>query len=108
MPLDFTHSFGRFNKENENLEIEYLSEKQHFNYIINVIPSKNETELLSDIDSQVFLKDGTQANYLTSGKDGKSLITFMFKKNNWTYILSIEERLLDNPLSTMMEIANSF
>ncbi|MEK3888363.1 hypothetical protein [Bacillus sp. FSL K6-3431] len=29
-PLDFTHSFERFNRENENLEIEYLSEEKPF------------------------------------------------------------------------------
>lgn len=44
-PLDFTHSFGRLNRENEVLEIEYLNVGKHFNYIINIIPAKEELKL---------------------------------------------------------------
>ena len=106
-PLDFTHSFGRFNGEHLGLEIEYLNEDKHFNYIINVIPIKEGGNLLSSTDSTFLLKDGTQAYYSTSGPDRNKLIILMFNKNNWTYILSIEEGLLDKPLHTLVRIANS-
>ncbi|MGE8203031.1 hypothetical protein ACQKP0_00485 [Heyndrickxia sp. NPDC080065] len=106
-PLDFTHSFGRFNEENESLEIEYLNEEKHFKYIINVIPAKERGKLLSSTDAIIPLKDGTEAYYTTSGINGRDLITFMFEKNNWIYILSIEEDLIDKPLPTLVGIANS-
>ncbi|MFC5465002.1 hypothetical protein [Lederbergia graminis] len=106
-PLTFTHSFGRFNKENESLEIEYLNEEKHFNYIINVIPAKKGEKLLSSTDTKISLKDGTQAYYTLSRMDEKNLIIFMFKKNNWTYILSIEEDLISKPLTTLVDIADS-
>ena len=106
-PLDFTHSFGRLNRENEVLEIEYLNVGKHFNYIINIIPAKEELKLFSSKD-KIPLKDGTQAAYYrTSRTNGNNLMTFMFKNNNWIYILSIEEGLIVNPLSTLVEIANS-
>lgn len=107
-PLDFSHSFGRFSKENENLEIEYLNEKKHFNYIINIFPAKYDNKLLPFSDTKIILKDGTQAYYSTSGIDEKSIMILKFKKNNLIYILSIQEILIDNPLSTLEEIANSF
>lgn len=60
-PLDFSHSFGRFSKENEYLEIEYLNEKKHLNYIINIFPAKYGNKLLPFSDTKITLKDGTQA-----------------------------------------------
>ncbi|MBS4199194.1 hypothetical protein KHA93_05935 [Bacillus sp. FJAT-49732] len=106
-PLNFSHTFGRFNRENENLEIEYLNEKKNFNYIINIFPARNERDFFSSTDTKISLKDGTDAYYSTAGKDEKVIIVLMFIKNNWTYILSIEEKLLDDPLPTLVEIANS-
>ncbi|MGE7919144.1 hypothetical protein ACQKM9_09365 [Viridibacillus sp. NPDC093762] len=108
-PLDFTHSFGRFDQGNENLEIEYLNEEKHFNYIINVFPARIGDNLLTrtNYSKLISLKDGTQAFYSTTGIDKKISSILMFKKNNWTYMLSIEERLLDNPVTTLVEIAES-
>lgn len=40
--------------------------------------------------------------------DEKSVMILIFKKNNWTYMLCIQESLIDNPLSTLEEVANSF
>ncbi|WP_332645690.1 hypothetical protein [Lysinibacillus sp. 54212] len=107
-PLDFTHSFGRFNGKHLGLEIEYLNEEKHFNYIINIFPVEEGVKLFSSTDSKILLKDGTQAYYSTSGTNSKKIFIFMFNKNNWTYILSIEEDLLDKPLPTLVGIANSF
>ena len=106
-PLDFSHSFGRFSKENENLEIEYLNEKKHLNYIINIFPAKYSNKLLPFSETKITLKDGTQAYYSISGMDEKSVMTLVFKENNWTYMLSIQESLIDNPLSILEGIANS-
>lgn len=108
--LDFTHSFGRFSSRNETLEIKYLNEKEHFSYIINIIPARNgkhQKDLFSNKANKVSLKDGTQAYYSTSGEEEKVIITFMFIKNNWVYMLNIRESLLDDPVSTLIEIANS-
>lgn len=108
--LEFTHSFGRFSSRNETLEIKYLNEKEHFSYIINIIPAKNgshQKDLFSNYDNKVSLKDGTQAYFSTSGKEGKVIITFMFIKNDWIYMLNIRESLLDDPVSTLTEISNS-
>lgn len=104
-PLDFTHSFGRFSSKNETLEIIYLNEKD--NYIINIIPAKNGKSLYSDIDNKISLKDGTQAYYSTLGKDDKKIFTYRFIKNDWMYILNMQESLLDDPVLTFTEISNS-
>ncbi|MBK3493742.1 hypothetical protein JFL43_02480 [Viridibacillus sp. YIM B01967] len=79
-PLDFTHSFGRFDQGNENLEIEYLNEEKHFNYIINVFPSRIGNNLLSRTNHSkiISLKDGTQAYYSTIGIDKKISSILMF------------------------------
>ncbi|MGE7624041.1 hypothetical protein ACQKMD_13565 [Viridibacillus sp. NPDC096237] len=108
-PLDFTHSFGRFDQGNENLEIEYLNEQKHFNYIINVSPSRKGNTLLNRTNHSkiIPLKDGTKAYYSTAGIDKNISSILMFNKNNWTYMLSIEKSLLDNPVTTLVEIANS-
>lgn len=108
-PLDFTHSFGRFDQGNENLEIEYLNEEKHFNYIINVFPVIKGDNLLSRTNHSkiISLKDGTKAYYSTTGTDKNISSILMFNKNNWTYMLSIEKSLLDNPVKTLVEIANS-
>lgn len=109
-PLDFTHSFGRFNNpegdQNDGLEIEYLNKDKHFNYIINVHPAKYGLKYNPDTDKKITLKDGTQAYYKIIGK--KPIIVFMFEKAGWRYMLCIEERLLDKPISTLVDIANSF
>lgn len=109
-PLDFTHSFGRFNKENDNLELEYLNNKEHTNYIINVFPSKIKiNKFINTNDTQISLKDGTQAYYsYSTGEAEVKVITLKFEKNKWIYLLSIQENLLTNPLSELQEIANSF
>ena len=109
-PLIFTHSFGRLSAkgdQNDGLEVVYLNHEKHFNYIINVRPAKNGMQFKLNTDSKIVLKDGTQANYRTVGKDGR-LLVFMVEKNGWIYYLSIEKSLLDNPISTFTEIANSF
>ncbi|MFC7366491.1 MULTISPECIES: hypothetical protein [Bhargavaea] len=103
-PLEFTHSFGRFSEEHENLEIEFLNEKKRFNYIINIMPSEIRMNTLGY--TKISLEDGTQAYYSSSGTDHKVMV-FIFEKNNWIYMLSIEEALLDNPLQTLADVANS-
>lgn len=108
--LDFTHSFGRFSSRNETLEIKYLNEKEHFSYIINIIPARNgehQKNLFSNYDNIVLLKDGTQAYYSTSREGEKAVITFMFIKNDWVYMLNIRESILDDPISKLTEISNS-
>jgi hypothetical protein len=109
-PLAFTHSFGRFTGEgdqNDGLEVVYLNEEKHFNYIINVRPAKYGKKFNSTTDSKITLKDGTQAYYNTVGKDRRILVVFMFEKDGWGYMLSIQKNLLDKPISTLVEIANS-
>ncbi|MFF2879137.1 carbon monoxide dehydrogenase [Gottfriedia sp. NPDC057991] len=107
-PLTFTHSFGRFignNNINDGLEVEYLNDGKHFNYIINVRPLKNKIKL--PLSSKINLKDGKQADYYTIREGQKKLIVFNFDKNGWNYTLSIQEKLLDNALSTLVKIAES-
>ncbi|WP_062106681.1 hypothetical protein [Bacillus niameyensis] len=105
--MDFTHSFGRFNAENESLEIEYLNVEKDFNYIINVIPAKRGVNLLSRTDSKITLDHGAHAYYNTTERGQRNIIVFMFEKGDWYYMLSIQESLLDKPLSTLTDIANS-
>lgn len=106
--LDFTYSFGRFDRNNEVLEIEYLNEEKHKNYIINIMPIKKRASVFSFTDSELTLDDGTKAYYSSSGAVGKKIITFTFEKNSWIYMFSIDEALLDDPLEKMADIANSF
>lgn len=107
--LDFTHSFARFNQDNDNLEIEYLNNEQRFNYIINVFPSKIGVDKFVNSNAiQIALKDGTQAYYSYSIGKSAQVITLVFEKNKWIYLLSIQEDLLNNPLSELEKIANSF
>lgn len=108
LPLDITHSFGRFDQENETVEIEFLNEKHHFNYIINIMPANKRSTMFSFTDFEVPLDDGTQAYYSVSGMDDQKIILFSFQKSNWIYMISVEVGLLDNPVETMTEVANSF
>lgn len=105
-PLDFTHEFGRFNKTNENLELEYINEKNHTNYIINIFPSHKERSLRYTQGYKVILDDQTKAYYSLTGTSHR-ISTLAFKKNNWIYILSAEERLFEDPLTIFLDIANS-
>lgn len=102
-PLDFTHSFGRFISRNETLEIEYLNEND--NYIINIIPARNGKNL--NTDNEISLKDGSKAYYSTIGSDQETIFIFMVIKNDWKYVFSIKKSLIDDPISTFTEIANS-
>lgn len=68
---------------------------------------KHQKDLFSNNDNKVSLKNGTQAYYSTSGKAEKVINTFMFIKNGWVYMLCIRESLLDDPVSTFIEVANS-
>jgi hypothetical protein len=108
LPLEITHSFGRFDQENETVEIEFLNEKLHFNYIINIMPANKRSTMFSFTDFEVPLEDGTQAYYSVSGMDDQKIILFNFQKSNWIYMISVEVGLLDNPIETMVEVANSF
>lgn len=108
LPLEITHSFGRFDQDNETVEIEFLNEKHHFNYIINIMPANKRSTMLSFTNFEVPLEDGTQAYYSVLGVNDQRIILFGFQKSNWIYMISIETGLLDNPVETMAEIANSF
>lgn len=108
LPLDITHSFGRFDQNNRTVEIEFLNEKNHFNYIINVTTAEKSSNIFSFYDSEIPLKDGTKGYYSLIGMNGTKLITFVFQKGNWIYMISVEEGLLDNPVEKLAEVANSF
>lgn len=108
-PLNFTYSFGRFHEENDHLEIEYLNPEEHLNYIINVFPAKIGMHVFrGENDSQIVLGEGTHAYFSYSPADKEmKVITLKFEKNNWIYLLSIQENMLTNSLSDLEAIANS-
>lgn len=106
-PLEITHQFGRFNKENDNLELEYINEKNHTNYIINIFSSQIEGSLRYNQGNIVILDDQTKAYYWITGTENQRLLTLSFKKNNWIYILSAEESLFEDTLTILLNMANS-
>ena len=110
-PIAFTHSFGRFNnydgEVNDELEIQYLNKDSVINhYKINVKPIKYKIEFKDEqIDQTLLLKDGTEAIFSTWMTGSHLLI---FEMNEWQYILSIDKRTSDRVTQEVfVEIANS-
>jgi hypothetical protein len=118
-PVEFSHHFGRFNKDsnnfNDKFEIEYLNEKQAMNhYNIDVVPVEQRInyEHSKNFTMKTYrLKDGTSALYFTETQTRTPLRRFnilVFEKNDWQYRISVDYRLGDKvPANALLEIAES-
>ena len=107
----FTHSFGRLNnydgENHDELEIEYVNKDIGINhYKINIRPMKHKLEFSErHIDHTVKLSDGSEAIFSTWIQGFQLLV---FEKNDWQYILSIDNRISDMVTQeVLVEIANS-
>lgn len=111
-PIEFTHSFGRLNDlegdVNDGFEIVYHhKDKPKNHYTIDVRPIKYDLELRKEYVDQTFkLKDGSKALYSTQFARGFNLL--IFEKKGWQYILSINKAVSDKVKpEILVEIANS-
>lgn len=109
-PINFTHSFGRFNDLegdiNDSLEIIFIHEKlskHHFK--IDVRPINRKIPVKDQHVTNVYkLKDGNDAKLMkVSG-----FHVLVFEKGNWQYMLNIAEEATDvvTP-EELVAIANS-
>ncbi|WP_343206510.1 hypothetical protein [Bacillus sp. B15-48] len=111
-PIEFTHSFGRLSDSdgdiNDGFEVEYRHiNKPKNHYMIMIRPVKYGLKFTKEhIDQNLKLKDGSQAVYSTNMAEGFNL--FIFDKNGWQYILSINKHVSDRVTpEILVEIANS-
>jgi hypothetical protein len=116
-PVAFTHSFGRFNnldgEMNDKYEIEFLHKDIPQNhYMIFVQPAKYGIKLRKDlvnnklVDLKLKTKDRNEAIYSTRLVSGFNLL--VFEKNGFQYVLSVDKRISDKVTSEILiEIANS-
>ncbi|MGG1685459.1 hypothetical protein [Pseudalkalibacillus sp. NRS-1564] len=111
-PITFTHSFGRFDDLegdiNDELEITYINKdatKNH--YIISIKPSRYKLTLNPNlIDRTIPLKDGTSA-LLSNKKLGRFIVLF-FEDEGWQYRLSLDSASPEKVSPDMLvDIANS-
>ncbi|WP_246941961.1 hypothetical protein [Bacillus pinisoli] len=110
--IEFTHSFGRFNNldgdMNDGFEIEYLHiNKPRNHYMIRVKPVKYGLPIMQEHIDQTFkLKDGSKAFYSTKIARGFNLL--VFQKNGWQYVLNIDKGVSDLVTTdNLVEIADS-
>ncbi|RAV19099.1 hypothetical protein [Paenibacillus contaminans] len=117
-PVEFTHHFGRFNNDPNNLndgfEMEYLHEKQSINhYMLNVRPVQQKINFSKPkrIIKTYKLKDGSEAIYFNtkhSTTDSSWFNILVFEKNGWQYILSVDNRIENSvPDKVLVKIAES-
>jgi hypothetical protein len=111
-PITFTHSFGRYDDLegdiNDELEIEYINKdvtKNH--YMISIKPAKYKLALNPNlIHSTIKLKDGTNAMF-SNKKLGRFSVLF-FEDEGWQYRLSLDSASPENVSPDMLvDIANS-
>ncbi len=111
-PVAFTHSFGRFENPdgevNDRYDIEYVNKdkpQNHFN--ITIQPVKYGVDFRDNqIDQRIKLGDGNEAIYSTKAVNGFNLL--VFEKDKFQYILSVDKRISDIATSDILvEIANS-
>jgi hypothetical protein len=112
-PITFTHSFGRFNdlqgEMNDEFEIEYFNKdaaKNH--YMVWIKPAKHKLKIEPRlIDKTIHLKDGSEA-IVSNKKLGKRFYVLLFEDKGWQYILSIDSANSENVSPDMLvDIANS-
>lgn len=109
-PIPFTHSFGRFNNMegelNDDFEVEYISEAAPQNhYTIIIRPLKHKIPINDEDILKVYkLKNKEKALYInTSGFN-----VLVFEKDNWQYMLNIDKRVSNKVTpKTLVEIADS-
>jgi hypothetical protein len=111
-PVSFTHSLGRFNnldgEINDSFEITYMNKDFIKNqYKIDIRPSTYGLKIKDERIDQTFkLKDGNEAIYSTKMTRGFNLLAF--EKDNWQYVLIINKSVSDKVTAkTLVEIANS-
>ncbi len=97
--VEFTHRLGRCNDIsgtiNDQFEIEYLNAtKPSHHYMIRIAPSENKVDFKNKrgVIRSYVLKDGAEALYLRSPGGGYFKL-LVFEKDDWQYILSIDDRI---------------
>ncbi|WP_244951523.1 hypothetical protein [Sutcliffiella horikoshii] len=111
-PVAFTHSFGRFDNldgdVNDKYDIEYVNKDTPQNhYKISIQPVKYGMDFRDNhIDQKIKLDDGNEAIYSTKAVNGFNLL--VFERDKFQYILSVDKRISDIATSDILvEIANS-
>lgn len=110
-PIDFTHHFGKFDDLRDDINYSFSAEfvdNRHpeNHYKINVRPVENRLKFnQTDIDDTFKLIDGSAALYSAHSQYHR----LVFERDNWQYILSIDERVSDTVTpDILVSIANSF
>lgn len=109
-PIPFTHSFGRFNNMegelNDEFEVEYISETAPENhYKMNIRPIKYKISI-SDEDILKVYKLKNEEKALYASVSGFNVL--VFEKDDWQYMLSIDNRISNTVTpKTLVEIADS-
>lgn len=113
-PLAFTHQFGIFNDMdddmNNSVEVIFVSNQHPENhYKVDMRPAKNRIKFTErDIEGTYKLNDWSPASYISLSPNQTQFYGLVFEKNNWQYILSIDERVADTITpEILIEIANS-
>ncbi|WP_404458920.1 hypothetical protein [Sutcliffiella horikoshii] len=111
-PVAFTHSFGRFEnldgEVNDKYDIEYVNkDTPHNHYKISIQPVKYGIDFRGNlIDQRIKLSDGNEAIYSTKAVNGFNVL--VFEKDKFQYILSVDKRISDIATHEILaEIANS-
>ncbi|MFD1738616.1 hypothetical protein ACFSCX_19010 [Bacillus salitolerans] len=109
-PLAFTHSFGRFNDLegdiNDSFEIEYVNDQISVNhYMIDVRPIQHKIPFREEhIAKKLKLSNGIEADYIVY----KVIRALVFERDGWQYRLSIDRRLTEKVTPEMLvKIADS-
>ncbi|MCM3390151.1 hypothetical protein M3649_18815 [Ureibacillus chungkukjangi] len=110
-PISFTHQFGRFSnlygEMNVRFEVTMISDQAPQNhYTIDIRPVQHKIPF-DKYTSQVFkLKSGNDALFINNPKFGFNML--VFEREQWQYILSIDEDVSDKVTADMLvQIANS-
>ncbi|WPK13261.1 hypothetical protein R6U77_06180 [Lysinibacillus louembei] len=108
--LEFTHIFGRFISldatPNTYLEIKYINQDSpEKHYKIEIRPIKHKIPINDTHITQLLkLHDGSDVIYSTKIQGFNILI---FEKNEWQYILSLDQRVSQQAAELLLKIANS-
>ncbi|WP_223881778.1 hypothetical protein [Niallia endozanthoxylica] len=109
-PIAFTHSFGRFNDLdgdiNDSLDIEFINEQSPENhYKIDIRHLKNKVTIRDKGNQQMYtLKNGQKAIFIIERNSN----ILVFEKDYWQYMLGIDKRIANKVTpEILVEIANS-
>jgi hypothetical protein len=110
-PISFTHYLGRCTNNlgaSNGFEVEFLNEElPELHYMLHIRPKEYGLKVNREHIEKTFKLNDGQGIYVT--KLIRSFNLFIFERDGWQYILSIDKRVSRQvPPEVLADIANSF